>query len=308
MGHHKRKRKINRRIVLILVTVIFSLSTVLLAARLPNELAKYKRAKETLSEMNIAYAKGEQELKQVNAHTAKLKEEVQQLEKALKEAQQQNPKLYELEQNNTEVKKAYLTFDDGPSENTVKILDFLKVNHIKATFFVIGSEDDTIYKRIVEEGHTIGVHSDTHRYEEIYKDVDAYMADIGVLSDRIYAATGVRSNILRFPGGSNNAISKRYNQTDLMGELSQHVVKEGYYYFDWNVDSADASAVCPDKDIIVNAVLDGAKNKKNAIILMHDAGAKTTTVEALPEIVEGLKKEGYVFDKITEDTVPIRFK
>lgn len=302
------RRKVNKKFVYFLLALCFSFSTAVLAVRIPNKLREFKEVKETLAEVNEVKVKNENELSAVKQKINVLEEEVQTLEKDLQEAQKANPELYQSLQSK-EVKKAYLTFDDGPSANTVKILDFLKANNIKATFFVIGTENnDDIYKRIVDEGHTLAIHSNTHKYDEIYVSQWAFMNDITTLSDKLYNITGVRPKVLRFPGGSNNTISKRYNNNDIMGTLVGKVTEEGYSYFDWNVDSSDASAAHQKKEVIVQSVLDGAKGKDHAIILMHDAAAKTTTVDALPEIVEGLRKEGFVFEEITNETEPVQFR
>lgn len=206
-------------------------------------------------------------------------------------------------------KYAYLTFDDGPSNNTVQILDFLKANNIKATFFVLGKENQAdIYRRIVDEGHTIAIHSNTHQYKDIYQNVEAFMADVKALSDLIEKETGVKPDVLRFPGGSNNTISHRYGGKDLMDQIIPTVEAEGYAYFDWNVDSMDAAKGLQDKQVIIDSVLNGAKYTDNAVILMHDAPPKTTTVDALPEIVEGLKEQGFIFEKLTTESEPVKFK
>ena len=305
-GHKKR---MNKKLVFFILAVVFSCSSAVLAMRVPSELNRLKEVKETLASVNDTKAKNENELAAAKIEMDKLQNEVKTLEDTLKKVQAENPELYNALQNKEDVKHAYLTFDDGPSANTVKILDFLAANNIKATFFVIGTQNnDDIYKRIVNEGHTLAIHSNTHDYSEIYVSQATFMKDIQTLSDKLFNITGVRPKVLRFPGGSNNTISKRYSQSDLMDKLVKHVGEEGYIYYDWNVDSMDASANRQDKNVIVSSVLEGAKNKTSAIILMHDAAAKTTTVEALPEIVEGLRKEGFVFDKITEETEPVQFK
>lgn len=306
MRRYRKKKE--RKLLVFALALFFTFSSVVLGMKLPSYLKQMNEVKETLARVNEEKEQHEDKIATSKVAVQKLQEEIETLDNKLQQTQQQQPQLYQLLKEQ-EMRYAYLTFDDGPSDNTEKILDFLKANGIKATFFVIGTEgNDDIYKRIVEEGHTIGIHSNTHKYHEIYLSVESYMKDIETLSDHIYGLTGVRSKILRFPGGSNNTLSKKYNTSDLMGQIIQRVTEEGYHYFDWNVDSADASATCQDKDIIVKSVLEGAKDKKSSIILLHDAGMKTTTVEALPEIVEGLRNQGYVFDKISEETYPVRFQ
>lgn len=211
------------------------------------------------------------------------------------------------EKSNSE-KIAYLTFDDGPSVNTVQILDILKQYNIIATFFVNGNASmKDLYKRIVNEGHSIGNHTYSHNYKSIYSSIDEYMADMNKLNDFLKEVTGVTPTIVRFPGGSNNTVSHKYGGEEIMKEIVRAVVDEGYQYFDWNVSSLDAEKVKQDKDIIVNAVLEGAKDKTQAVILMHDSAPKTTTAEGLPEIIEGLIQQGFIFKTLDEDSYAPHF-
>lgn len=211
------------------------------------------------------------------------------------------------EDNNTE-KIAYLTFDDGPSANTVQILDILKKYNIKATFFVNGRPSmKNIYKRIVEEGHSIGNHTYSHNYKTIYSSVDGFIEDMNKLNDLLKETVGVTPTIIRFPGGSNNTVSKKYGGDDIMKKIARQVIDMGYQYFDWNVSSTDADKITQDKDVIVKAVLEGVKNKTKAVILMHDSAPKTTTVEALPEIIEELIKQGFRFESLKKDSYAPHF-
>ena len=194
----------------------------------------------------------------------------------------------------------YLTFDDGPSDNTLKILDILDAYGIKATFFVVGTAKTQYMPQITSRGHAIGLHSTTHRYEVIYKDVNRYLEDIRQISDIVYNKTGVRSNIMRFPGGSSNAISAGYC-SGIMTDLTKQMPSLGYSFYDWNVSSGDASAARVPAQTIVNNVLNGAKGKSSICVLMHDNGGKTTTVEALPAIIEGLDAMGFRFAPITAE-------
>jgi peptidoglycan-N-acetylglucosamine deacetylase len=208
------------------------------------------------------------------------------------------------------VKTAYLTFDDGPSaNNTPKILDILKKYKIKATFFVNGYGKKELYKRIADDGHVIGNHTYSHDYKYIYSSVGNFKKDVEKLSRYLETVAGKRPEILRFPGGSNNTVSHKYGGTKIMKSLCSIVRKDmGYQYFDWNVSSEDASTYRAKKDFIVNSVLKNAKYTNRAIILMHDAAPKTTTVEALPEIIDGLVKINFKFDVLTKDTPSVQFK
>lgn len=251
----------------------------------------------------------------LNEQQTALKTKSEQLSKQIEELQKDIDALkaagmeINVEAESKDTKHAYLTFDDGPSNNTVKILDFLKANNIKATFFVLEKNNqDEIYKRIVDEGHTIALHSTDHDYTRIYKNVESSVKDFEDLRTFIKETTGADTNIVRFPGGSNNTVSNRYGGAGLMDKIRPAVEEKGYLYFDWNVDSMDASKGVQDKNVIVDAVLNQSKYLSDAVILMHDAAAKTTTVDALPEIVEGLKKQGFVFRPLTDESPAVRFK
>lgn len=199
----------------------------------------------------------------------------------------------------------YLTFDDGPTDNTPKILDILDRYNVKATFFVIYHKGrEKTYKAIVDRGHTIALHSYTHEYDQIYKSEDAYFSDLQKLSDYVEKVTGVRSTIMRFPGGSSNTVSRKYNK-GIMTRLTAEVERRGYSYFDWNLDSGDASGVTVKKSKLIANIKAGVGTGGELMVLMHDAASKTTTVEALPEIIEIFKNHGYDFRRITEDTPPV---
>lgn len=205
-----------------------------------------------------------------------------------------------------ESKVCYLTFDDGPSlTNTERILDILAEYDIKATFFVInhkGDEFDDLYRRIVREGHTIGIHSYSHDYKKIYESVDAFLADFNRISSKIEKLTGVKPNIFRFPGGSINT----YN-TDIYIPLAAEMLRRGYVYYDWNVGSGDAGYTYVSKKEICNNVLNGMYKDGESIVLMHDSKDKNTTVEALPDIIEKLLSQGYKFKELDNDVKPIVF-
>ena len=209
----------------------------------------------------------------------------------------------ETESRSEGIKRVYLTFDDGPSPNTDKILDILKEYDVKATFFVVGKENYTDqYKRIVDEGHTLAMHSYSHVYKDIYSSLDAYKQDLGELRTFLYELTGVECNIVRFPGGSSNTISKVDMHT-----LIDYLDSENMVYFDWNVSSGDASRTYKSASQIASNVLGNIDKYNNAVVLMHDAAEKNSTVDALPTIIESiLQSEDTVLLPISEDTVKVQ--
>lgn len=203
------------------------------------------------------------------------------------------------------ITKVYLTFDDGPSSHTEEILDILASYHVHGTFFVVGKEGEqyeSLYKRIVQEGHTIGMHSYSHRYQEIYASKEAYAQDLLKLREYIHETTGTWSEICRFPGGSSNTVS----QVD-MKELIAYLDSIGIDYFDWNVSSMDATGRTLSAEEIAENVLHNIEEYSTAVVLMHDADDKVTTVEALPLIIEKLQAmEQVELLPITEETVRVR--
>jgi len=207
------------------------------------------------------------------------------------------------EDSAADIRRVYLTFDDGPSANTDRILDILAQYGVKATFFVVGKNGYTEqYQRIVKEGHTLGMHSYSHRYSEIYASLDAYKEDLTKLHDFLYELTEEDCKIVRFPGGSSNTISK-VNMQELIHYLNQ----ENMVYFDWNVSSGDASGENKDANQIARNVLDQIDKYNNVVILFHDATGKSTTVDALSEIIEKiLESDNTVILPISEDTVKVQ--
>ena len=199
------------------------------------------------------------------------------------------------------IRKVYLTFDDGPSGNTNRILDILADYDVKATFFVVGKEEEeyqALYKRIVEEGHTLAMHSYSHKYSEIYQSVESYSTDLSKLQEFLYDTTGVWCRYCRFPGGSSNTVSR----VD-MHELIAYLDDQDMSYFDWNISSGDATnSYISASDIIRNCTAN-LKDYDEAIILMHDASNKNSTVEALPKLIETIQAmEDTKIVPITDDT------
>lgn len=205
-----------------------------------------------------------------------------------------------------QTRKVYLTFDDGPSSNTDDILDILAAYDVKATFFVVGKEGEwaeKAYRRIVAEGHTLGMHSYTHEYSTVYASEEAFTEDLNRLRDYLREVTGVECAYYRFPGGSSNRVS----------DMDMHVLIDCLYeqeitYFDWNVSSQDASNPVPDADTILQNCLEGiAKHHGTVVVLMHDAASKGSTVEVLPALIEAVQAmEDTELLPITEDTVPVQ--
>lgn len=198
-------------------------------------------------------------------------------------------------------KRVYLTFDDGPSDNTEEILDILKKYDVKATFFVVGNTSEhgqELLKRIVEEGHSIGIHSYSHKYSAIYDSEESFFEDFNKISDYIYDVTGVRTQICRLPGGSSNTVSKIS-----MAELVRSLNEQNIECFDWNISGGDASGQKLSASAISNNVLKGIDRFQTAVVLLHDGADKDSTVEALDIVLKELtENDEIIIDKITENT------
>lgn len=201
-------------------------------------------------------------------------------------------------------KVIYLTFDDGPSIYTEKLLNTLKSYKVKSTFFVTNQKPkyQNLISRMNKDGHAVAVHTYSHLWD-IYSSVDSFMADFNAMNEIVEKQTGKPARIFRFPGGTNNLISKSYSE-GIMTTLSKYMLENGYTYFDWNVDSNDTSLTNP-SDIIAN-LISQIKNKRTSVILAHDI--KKATVDAMPGFIEYCLKKGYAFKVITDSTEPMRFE
>ena len=203
-----------------------------------------------------------------------------------------------------EIHKVYLTFDDGPSIYTNDILDILDSYNVKATFFVVGKEGtnaEEALQRIVDEGHTLGMHSYSHKYKELYESMDSFTQDFARIRDYIYQATGVESVCYRFPGGSSNTVS----EID-MHDFIDYLDSQGVKYYDWNVSSGDGGSMKLSTDTLLENCTKDIDTRDTSIILLHDSAEKPTTVEALPDIIENiLARPDTVILPITENTRPI---
>lgn len=196
--------------------------------------------------------------------------------------------VYEINNNITSDKVIYLTFDDGPSAYTNELLDTLKKYDVKVTFFITGSGSDEVIRRAYNEGHTIAIHTYSHRYNEVYQSVDAYFNDLNKVQERIKRITGQETRLVRFPGGSSNTVSKI--TPGIMTTLAQMLEEKGYKYFDWNVASSDTTGI--NRTAIANNVIKSLKNGSN-VVLQHDI--KYESVKAVDQIIEYGLANGYSF-------------
>lgn len=200
-------------------------------------------------------------------------------------------------------KTVYLTFDDGPSARTPELLAILEEYDIKATFFVVGQESEEAkqwMRDIVAAGHTLGIHTYCHDYNQIYQSVEAYLEDFNAMYDLILETTGVAPQVFRFPGGSINA----YNGATYRDIISE-MVRRGFVYFDWNRMSGDAVRGNVPAETLVENALDRADTMRRVILLMHDSTRFTNVVEALPQIIKGYQEAGFSFAALTPEVKPV---
>lgn len=195
-------------------------------------------------------------------------------------------------------KTIYLTFDDGPSAHTARLLDVLKKYNVKVSFFVKSSAYMDILTRAAQEGHTVAIHTNSHDYEKIYASDAAFMADLEAIQSKIQQYTGIKSMLTRFPGGSSNSVSSAYNR-GIMTRLTQKLQAMGYQYFDWNVDSNDAGGARTAKKVFEN-VTKGIAERQNSVVLQHDT--QSFSVDAVEQIVAWGLCNGYTFKALDQNS------
>lgn len=193
-------------------------------------------------------------------------------------------------------KVIYLTFDDGPSSyHTPRLLNILAKYNVKATFFVVGTASIGYIDDIYAGGHTVALHTNTHDFKSVYSSVEAYFEDLYAIQNKVYNATGVRANLIRFPGGSSNTVSRNYCK-GIMSQLTKAVEAQGFRYFDWNVDSNDAGGARTAEQVF-NNVINGVKGNRWSVVLQHDIHG--FSVDAVESIIQWGLANGYTFLPLT---------
>lgn len=195
----------------------------------------------------------------------------------------------------------YFTFDDGPSQYTYGLLEYLKQYNAKATWFVVPSREQWCYdalKAISDAGHTVGVHSASHDYEKIYASVEAYLEDFHEAWDIIRDATGQTPQVFRFPGGSKNDFN-----VETRDAIIKEMTRRGFRFYDWNVESGDVDGA--NWQQMYNSIPRDCHNLKRPVVLMHDT--MQSTLYVIEDVLKVLSNEGYKFDAIHNDTEPVQF-
>jgi peptidoglycan/xylan/chitin deacetylase (PgdA/CDA1 family) len=234
------------------------------------------------------------EMQQLNSQYQTLQSSYDDLQKKLEDTAQSS---------SSPAKVAYLTFDDGPTSVTPHLLDVLKENNVKATFFITFMSLDTAQKRAwlkqeVDDGYTIGVHSWSHKYDVIYANEQNFLNDFNKMKDIIVSATGVQPKVCRFPGGIGNTVSITASGGQIiMPKLVADVKAMGFTPFDWNAGGEDADTPYPTTEQLVKDILNDAKGHNDVVILMHDT--HEFSIDVVPEVVQNLRAQGYTFKMLT---------
>ena len=303
-ARRKRVQRLKKMIIGIVAAgiVIPFLCCVYLSCRLHTIDGTLKTLEQRLDELDIRNQELQTLLQQLQEQES-TPEQTPQIQEGSSGAEASEP-VAEESSGQEEIHKVYLTFDDGPSIYTNDILDILDSYNVKATFFVVGKEEtnaEEALQRIVDEGHTLGMHSYSHKYKELYESMDSFTQDFARIRDSIYQATGVESVCYRFPGGSSNTVS----EID-MHDFIDYLDSQGVEYYDWNVSSGDGGSMKLSTDTLLENCTKDIDTRDTSIILLHDSAEKPTTVEALPDIIENiLARPDTVILPITENTRPI---
>ncbi len=235
------------------------------------------------------------------------KEEEDKQAQIAKKQQEKIPKLTEEGKDkikniyHSETKRAFLTFDDGPSTVTPMILDILKQENVKATFFVLGCNVNAmpeITKRIYEEGHYIANHGYTHSYSTIYASPQAVLDEFNQCNEAVKNALGMpeyHSHLFRFPGGLTGG-----KYAEIKNQANELLLQNDIVHMDWNALTGDAETTKPTIEYEMKRIEETVTNKSSVVILMHDAQAKAVTAESLPQIISWLRENGYEFKNFYE--------
>ena len=253
-----------------------------------------------LADTTLRVKKSKEFEKQIIEYNQQQQEEAKQKEI---EKQAKIPKLTEQGKENikniyhTDKKVAYLTFDDGPSNNTHQILDILKQNNIKATFFVLGSQVEIFPEttnRIYNEGHYIANHGYSHKYSEIYQSPEQVLNEFNQCNQIVANTINIpeyNSHLFRFPGG---VVGGKY--AELKKQAITVLEQNNILHIDWNALTGDSEKVNPTEEYLMDNLQKTTEGKNSLVILMHDAQAKKITAETLPKVIEYLQQQGYSFE------------
>ena len=285
-----KKRMIFTIIAIIVVIVTLSLTIFYLI----DTTIRLKKAKEFANQI-IEFEQKKQEEEKKEKENEEIEKQAK-IPKLTEKGKENLKNIY-----NAEGKVAYLTFDDGPSNNTHEILDILKQNNIKATFFVLGSQVEVFPEttnRIYNEGHYIANHGYSHKYSSIYQSPENVLNEFNQCNQIVAKTINVpeyNSHLFRFPGGLPGG---KYAEIKKQAELI--LEQNNILHIDWNSLTGDSEKANPTEEYLMNNLQKTTAGKENLVILMHDAQAKHITVETLPKVIDYLQQQGYTFKNFYE--------
>lgn len=289
------KEKIDKRKILMLIFIILSIFCIILSAIvIEKAIRRNKIYNQYIAQIQEMKKQEEEKQKRI-------------AEEAERKRQEKLPKLTETGRQNMEsiyhsdTKQAFLTFDDGPSAITPKILEILKQENIKATFFVLGNKvknNPELVKKIYDEGHFIAIHGTSHEYSQIYSSEQTVLDEYNQCVEEIRKAIGEQEynpHLFRFPGGS---VGGQYADVKIRAKelLSQNDILT----IDWNALNGDAETNKLSSEFELKRLSETTQNKNSIVVLMHDSPTKSVTADTLPQIISNLRSQGYEFKNFYE--------
>lgn len=285
------KQKLDKKkIILVILIIVAFICVILIQKNISKTIEEYKVYKQYEAQVESINHQAEEKIK---AEEAKKEKERQEKLPNLTEAGKENiSKIY-----HSDTKRAFLTFDDGPSAVTSKILDTLKQENIKASFFVLGSNVEArpeMVKRMYDEGHFIGIHGTSHVYSQIYQSPQSVLDEYNMCNEKIKNALGEQEynpHLFRFPGG---LAGGKY--AEVKAQAKELLLQNNIEYVDWNALNGDAETNKLSSEFEMKRLQETTAGKNSVVILMHDAQAKSVTADTLPQIISYLKEQGYEFE------------
>lgn len=285
------KQKLDKKkIILVILIIVAFICVILIQKNISKTIEEYKVYKQYEAQVESINHQAEEKIK---AEEAKKEKERQEKLPNLTEAGKENiSKIY-----HSDTKRAFLTFDDGPSAVTSKILDTLKQENIKASFFVLGINVEArpeMVKRMYDEGHFIGIHGTSHVYSQIYQSPQSVLDEYNMCNEKIKNALGEQEynpHLFRFPGG---LAGGKYAEVKV--QAKELLLQNNIEHVDWNALNGDAETNKLSSEFEMKRLQETTAGKNSVVILMHDAQAKSVTADTLPQIISYLKEQGYEFE------------
>lgn len=285
------KQKLDKKkIILVILIIVAFICVILIQKNISKTIEEYKVYKQYEAQVESINHQAEEKIK---AEEAKKEKERQEKLPNLTETGKENiSKIY-----HSDTKRAFLTFDDGPSAVTSKILDTLKQENIKASFFVLGSNVEArpeMVKRMYDEGHFIGIHGTSHVYSQIYQSPQSVLDEYNMCNEKIKNALGEQEynpHLFRFPGG---LAGGKY--AEVKAQAKELLLQNNIEHVDWNALNGDAETNKLSSEFEMKRLQETTAGKNSVVILMHDAQAKSVTADTLPQIISYLKEQGYEFE------------